>query len=153
MLKRREPNYTPPFAITRYTVNISCQEGDRASAEAMVVVAFDDHTVTRQASGCGPLEALDRALRDAITPRFPRLREFSLIDYKVRILDAASGTRATTRVVLSLRRGDEQWSTVAASSNIIEASCRALVDGIEHGLAMAEPMRTQRPRRTQRRAS
>jgi 2-isopropylmalate synthase len=68
------------------------------------------------------------------------VKELSLVDYKVRILDGASGTGATTRVLVDTQRGNRRWSTVGASTNIIEASWRALTDAIEYGLTVvAEP--------------
>jgi 2-isopropylmalate synthase len=60
------------------------------------------------------------------------------VDYKVRILDGANGTGATTRVLVDTQRGTRRWSTVGASSNIIEASWRALVDAIEYGLTVGQ---------------
>ncbi len=67
-----------------------------------------------------------------------------LVDYKVRILDGTNGTGATTRVLVDSQRGTRRWSTVGASTNIIEASWRALVDAVEYGLTVAqEPERPQ----------
>jgi len=55
----------------------------------------------------------------------------------VRILDPTTGTGAVTRVLLDSRRGGRRWSTVGASTNIIEASWRALSDAVEYGLTLA----------------
>jgi 2-isopropylmalate synthase len=60
-----------------------------------------------------------------------------LTDYKVRILDSDRGTGAITRVLIDTHMGDRRWSTVGASSNIIEASWRALSDSVEYGLSVA----------------
>jgi 2-isopropylmalate synthase len=60
-----------------------------------------------------------------------------LVDYKVRILNSKDGTGATTRVLIDTRNGHHQWGTVGASTNIIEASWRALADSIEYGLTLA----------------
>jgi len=69
--------------------------------------------------------------------------ELHLVDYKVRILDGAtSGTGATTRVLVDSQRGQRRWSTVGASTNIIEASWRALVDAIEYGLTIGKEPET-----------
>ena len=89
------------------------------------------HTV---AEGNGPVNALDAALRKALTPTYPQLAQFHLADYKVRILDGNTGTGATTRVLIDTQNGVERWSTIGASPNIIEASWRALADAVEYGL-------------------
>jgi 2-isopropylmalate synthase len=70
-------------------------------------------------------------------PYYPQVASFNLVDYKVRILDSDSGTRATTRVLIDTQNGTRRWSTVGASTNIIEASWLALVDAIEYGLLVA----------------
>ena len=65
-------------------------------------------------------------------PFYPRLRAVHLTDYKVRILDSDSGTAAMTRVLIDFSDGDRQWTTVGASTNIIEASWIALSDSVEY---------------------
>jgi 2-isopropylmalate synthase len=62
---------------------------------------------------------------------FPSLASVRLADYKVRILDSQNGTGATVRVLIDSEQGTHRWSTVGASSNIIEASWQALADSIE----------------------
>jgi 2-isopropylmalate synthase len=92
------------------------------------------HTV---AEGNGPVNALDKAMRKALTARYPVLDHFQLADYKVRILDSDNGTSAITRVLIDTQNGTKRWTTVGASANIIEASWRALSDAIEYGLTIA----------------
>jgi 2-isopropylmalate synthase len=84
------------------------------------------------------VSALDAALRKALVPAYPALARTHLADYKVRILDGAEATRATTRVLVDHADGARRWSTVGASPNIIEASWHALADGIEFALLEAE---------------
>jgi 2-isopropylmalate synthase len=62
------------------------------------------------------------------------LQTVRLTDYKVRILDSATGTGASTRVLIDFQSGSEGWTTVGASTNIIEASWRALSDSMEYAL-------------------
>jgi 2-isopropylmalate synthase len=88
--------------------------------------------------GNGPVAALDAALRKALLPRYPVIADFHLQDYKVRILDGDRGTSSTTRVLIDTRNGDKSWSTVGASTNIIEASWRALADSVEYGIRITE---------------
>ena len=86
------------------------------------------------AEGNGPVNALDIALRKALETSYPRINDFHLADYKVRILDSYNGSASTTRVLIDTQNGTRRWSTVGASPNIIEASWRALADAVEYGL-------------------
>ena len=89
------------------------------------------------AEGNGPVNALDAALRKALIQHYPAIEFFHLADYKVRILDGNNGTAAITRVLIDTQNGTKRWGTVGASTNIIEASWRALVDSVEYGLTVA----------------
>lgn len=137
MLERERDTYTAPFEVIDYKVLVGHQPTGASGAfsEASVKVRVGDETVHTVAEGAGPVEALDRALRKALTPSFPAVERIHLHDYKVRILDGRAATSAITRVLIDSSDGEREWSTVGASPNIIEASCIALVDGIEYGLA------------------
>jgi len=80
------------------------------------------------------VNALDSALRHALTKFYPHLKNISLTDYKVRILDGIAGTAARTRVLIESTDGKHEWGTVGVSENIIEASLQALVDSMEYAL-------------------
>ncbi len=134
VLRRRDEDYVPPFRLVDYKVLVGSKEDDPAYAEATVKVMIGDVAVHTAAEGNGPVQALDAALRKALAPSFPAVRAVHLKDYKVRILDGRHGTSATTRVLIDSTDGDREWSTVGASGNIIEASCRALLDSIEYAL-------------------
>jgi len=82
--------------------------------------------------GDGPVNALDSALRKALTPVYPGISEMALVDYKVRVINSAEGTAARVRVVIESRDRNSVWSTVGVSENIIEASWIALVDAFEY---------------------
>ena len=86
------------------------------------------------AEGNGPVNALDKALRAAITRHYPELDDIELTGYRVRILDTAHGTGAGTRVLLDSRRGEsgDSWGSIGVSPNIIEASWEALVDSLAY---------------------
>jgi 2-isopropylmalate synthase len=133
-LERRRPGYRPPFVVRDYKVLLGRDADGEAFAEATVKVEVGGVLRHTAAEGSGPVQALDRALREALEPIEPAVRDIRLTDYKVRILDGREGTDATTRVLIQSSDGDRTWSTVGASANIIEASCRALVDSFEHGL-------------------
>ncbi len=137
MLKRQELHYKPPFELIDFFVNVEHRSGRGIFAEAMVKVRVNGEVLHTAAEGNGPVNALDQALRKALLPTYPQLALFHLADYKVRILDSDNGTRATTRVLIDTQNGTRRWSTVGASTNIIEASWRALVDSVEYGLLMA----------------
>ncbi|MHC5142984.1 MAG: alpha-isopropylmalate synthase regulatory domain-containing protein, partial [Planctomycetota bacterium] len=84
--------------------------------------------------GDGPVNALDGALRKALEPSYPSLKDMNLIDYKVRVVNARAGTAARVRVVIESRDSEDLWGTVGVSENIVEASWHALVDSIEYKL-------------------
>jgi 2-isopropylmalate synthase len=137
MMKRAEAGYQPPFELVDFFVNVE-HRGGRIFSEATVKVRVAGELLHTAAEGDGPVDALDAALRKALVPRFPEVKELHLVDYKVRILDGTNGTAATTRVLVDSQRADRRWSTVGASTNIIEASWRALVDAVEYGLTVAQ---------------
>jgi len=81
------------------------------------------------------VNALDAALRQALIRFYPKLAGMKLVDYKVRIIDSASGTAAKTRVFIESSDGDSTWATVGVSHDIIEASWRALRDSVDYLLS------------------
>jgi 2-isopropylmalate synthase len=101
---------------------------------AAVKIAVQGQTRVTAAEGNGPVAALDGALRKALLEFYPQLEAIHLSDYKVRILDGRAGTSAKTRVLVEFSDGHRRWTTVGVSTNIIEASCRALVEGFEYSL-------------------
>jgi 2-isopropylmalate synthase len=88
----------------------------------------------RTAEGNGPVNAIDMALRSALTEAYPQLAKIHLTDFKVRILDGATATGAVTRVLLDATNGERSWTTIGVSGNIIEASWRALEESLVYGL-------------------
>jgi 2-isopropylmalate synthase len=137
MLKRQEYGYKPPFELVDFFVNVEHRQGRGIFAEAMVKVRVNGEVLHTAAEGNGPVNALDNALRKALLSYYPQLADFHLSDYKVRILDSDHGTEAITRVLIDTRNSTSRWSTVGASTNIIEASWRALADSMEYGLMVA----------------
>src|SRR5215213_1206889 len=137
MLKRQEYGYKPPFELVDFLVNVEHRQGRGIFAEAMVKVRVQGELLHTAAEGNGPVNALDNALRKALLGYYPQIAKFHLSDYKVRILDSDHGTEAITRVLIDTRNSTTRWSTVGASTNIIEASWRALADSVEYGLMVA----------------
>ncbi len=97
----------------------------------VVVNGVEEHTA---AEGHGPVNALDNALRKALERFYPELQSVQLLDYKVRVLKARSGTSARVRVLIESGDGHNRWGTVGVSENIIEASWQALVDSLVYKL-------------------
>jgi len=137
MLKRQEYGYKPPFELIDFSVNVEHRQGRGIFAEATVKVRVQGELFHTAAEGNGPVNALDNALRKALVSYYPQVAHFHLSDYKVRILDSDHGTEAITRVLIDTRNSTSRWSTVGASTNIIEASWRALADSFEYGLMVA----------------
>jgi 2-isopropylmalate synthase len=136
MLYRQKEDYRSLFDLIDYSSTVEHRLGRGVFSEATVKVKVDGEVLHTVSEGNGPVNALDAALRKALLPVFPKLADFKLADYKVRILDSGRGTAATTRVLIDTQNHRKRWSTVGASSNIIEASWLALVDSIEYGLAL-----------------
>jgi 2-isopropylmalate synthase len=137
MLKRQEYGYKPPFELVDFFVNVEHRQGRGIFAESMVKVRVQGELIHTAAEGNGPVNAMDNALRKALVGYYPQVTKFHLSDYKVRILDSDHGTEAITRVLIDTRNDVGRWSTVGASTNIIEASWRALADSFEYGLMVA----------------
>jgi 2-isopropylmalate synthase len=124
----------PLFELETFRIISEKQAGKETTTEATIKLSVGGHRVISTAEGNGPVNALDGALRDAIGPHYPELKEIHLSNYKVRILDEHRATAATTRVLIDSTDGKHMWGAVGVSENIIEASWQALVDGLEYGV-------------------
>jgi len=134
MVRRMKPGYERPFELIDFMTVVEHRQGRGIVSEATVKVRVGDQFFHTAAEGNGPVNALDAALRKALIDVYPRLSNIRLDDYKVRILDSESGTAAHVRVLIDTRNGKNRWSTVGASTNIIDASWRALADSMEYAL-------------------
>ncbi|HEY9294840.1 MAG TPA: alpha-isopropylmalate synthase regulatory domain-containing protein, partial [Phormidium sp.] len=105
-------------------------------ALATIKVSVNNQDILEAAEGNGPVAALDAALRKALVQFYPVIADFELTDYKVRILDGNTGTAAKTRVLIESSNGLQRWTTVGVSTNILEASYQAVVEGLEYGLTL-----------------
>ncbi len=137
LVRRSADDYTPPFELLDFTVIVEKRGDHGIASQATVKVRVGDQLMHTAAEGEGPVNALDSAIRKALLPHYPDLAEVRLVDYKVRIIDEHRGTAATPRVLIESARGDERWSTIGASQNIIEASYQALWDSLELPLLRA----------------
>jgi len=140
LVSRLRPEYRAPFTLLDYRIMVS-RHGERRIAEATIKLQIGDHEAHTAAEGDGPVHALDKAIRKALTPAFPQVPHLQLADYKVRILNSNSGTAAITRVLIDWHdagqgdAGPRRWSTVGAGPNILEATWLALADGYEFAVA------------------
>ena len=132
LLRREAGEYQPLFRLESFRVITEKRADGQVETEATIRIWVDGRRYVRTAEGNGPVNALDRALRDAIGELHPHLAEIELVDYKVRILDSHHGTGAVTRVLLDSSDGAESWGSIGVSENIIEASWEALVDSLEY---------------------
>jgi 2-isopropylmalate synthase len=132
LLRREAGTYKPLFKLESFRVVTEKRADGEIETEATIKVEVDGERYVRVAEGNGPVDALNQALRVAITDRYPHLGDIELTNYKVRILDEAHGTGAATRVLLDSSDGTREWGTIGVSVNIIEASWEALVDSLEY---------------------
>ncbi len=134
ILRRSGEEYTPCFALINYTAAVANRAGRGLSSEATVKVEVGERIYHEVAEGNGPVNALMIALRKAIQHYYPQLERMYLQDYKVRILNSERGTGASVRVLITSSDGARSWTTVGASTNIIEASWTAIYDAVEYFL-------------------
>jgi 2-isopropylmalate synthase len=104
-------------------------------SEATINLKVGKEEILTVAEGTGPVHALDTALRKALIKRYPKVKDITLADYKVRILTPQEGTRALTRVMIESHDSKGHiWNTIGVSPNIIDASFNALHDAITYKL-------------------
>ena len=106
--------------------------------EASVKLKIGDEIYHTVSEGDGPVNAIDKAFRKALTPTYPQIEKFKLSDFKVRILDSKCGTDAVVRVNVETTDGFNKWDTVGVSENVIKASFRAIIDSLIYGLALSD---------------
>jgi 2-isopropylmalate synthase len=125
------------FEIRGFQVHCDLVEPKQSTnALATVKLTVKGKNILEAAEGNGPVAALDAALRKALVNFYPQIAAFELSDYKVRILNGHTGTAAKTRVLVESRNGQQRWMTVGVSTNILEASYQAVVEGLEYGLLL-----------------
>jgi len=124
------------FEVDGYRVIVERDAAGQLVAQATVKLRINCETRHTVADCSGPIGALDKALRLALEPAYPQLRDVTLRDYKVRILDGRNGANARTRVLIESGVEHRVWGTVGVSDNIIDASWGALVDAVNYKLAL-----------------
>jgi len=134
LLQKEFKKYKKFFSLLGFRVSVEKREDGRLISEAVIKLKINDKLEHSAAEGDGPVNALDNALRKALTKFYPTVSKMHLTDFKVRVLDEKCGTAGKVRVLIQSQDADEDWSTIGVSENIIEASWQALLDSVEYKL-------------------
>ncbi len=134
LMRKQAGDYEPLFRLESWRVIVEKHADGRATTEATIKIWLGGERYVRTAEGNGPVNALDRALRDAIGEIHPHLKDIELVNYKVRILDETKGTGAVTRVLIDASDHHHVWGSIGVAENLIAASWDALVDSLEYGM-------------------
>ncbi|GHS95679.1 citramalate synthase [Planctomycetales bacterium] len=125
------------FSLVLYkTIGEFPSPENETPASAMIKIEVAGETAMAAATGNGPVNALDLALRRALATFYPRIGEMFLTDFKVRVIDDHNSTAAKVRVLIDSSDGKRQWTTIGVSGDVIEASLQALIDAAEYHLAI-----------------
>lgn len=133
--------YHPFFDLQEYKVIINEPSVSGINSSAMIKIAVDQQEEITAAEGDGPVNALDKAMRKALERFYPSLKEMKLTDYKVRVLDSDKASAAKVRVLIESADHHESWTTIGVSTDVIDASWRAMIDAVEYKLMRDEAQR------------
>ncbi|MCI0383423.1 citramalate synthase [Streptomyces sp. CNQ085] len=123
-----------PFEVDAWKVGVEEPAGGEVRTEGSVRLRIDGTPLAATGTGNGPVNALDRALHQALDPFFPELARLELADYQVRVLGNGSGSAAAARVLITFTDGRRRWGTVGVDGNTVAASWRALLDAVRYVL-------------------
>ena len=133
-LAGKKPSF---FTIESWKTSVDQLEDGSVTSRAEVSIRAKGELISASGSGNGPVNAIDRALRNGLEKLYPELAQLELTDYKVRILEGRLGTGAITRVLVESSDGHGEWSTIGVHENVIAASAMALEDALTYGLIRA----------------
>ena len=133
LLQRHLKHLKPFFELKHFRIVMETR-GHHLISKATIRLRVNGVTEQKSADGDGPVNALDNAVRKALTEFYPTLAGMHLTDFKVRVLDEKQGTAAKVRVLIQSQDAHDSWGTIGVSENIIEASWQALVDSLEYKL-------------------
>jgi 2-isopropylmalate synthase len=135
LLEKLTGRFKPLFKLNNYRLSMEKDDDKHSWAHAIVKVTVDGRTEISVAEGGGPVNAMDNALRKVLNKFFDGLDAMRLVDFKVRVIDGREATAAKVRVIIESRDHEHIWSTIGVSSDIIEASWKALVDSFQYKLS------------------
>jgi 2-isopropylmalate synthase len=138
ILQQELGNFNPFFEVLETKVHIESGKDSKNVDQAILKVQVGNDVELTAADGDGPVNALDKALRKALSRFYPEIKVIRLVDYKVRVLEEKRGTSAKVRVLIETSNGRTTWGTVGVSTNIIEASLQALQDSINYHLFLSK---------------
>jgi 2-isopropylmalate synthase len=130
LIRKTTGQFKEPFSLLSLRVINEKNKDGQSMSQATIKISVGEEEEITAAEGNGPVNAIDNALRKALSKFYPRIEEMRLVDFKVRVLEGSAGTAAKVRVLIESRDGKDIWNTVGVSENIIEASWQALVDSI-----------------------
>ena len=132
IIRRALGLYRPLLELSNYHME-NYKSGDTpAKTVGRIFIRVNGNVLMGAAVGAGPVDTLNSALRDALLPLHPFLKQLKLTDYRVRVLNPEKATAARVRVFITTSDGEHTWDTVGVDENIIEASWQALVDAVEY---------------------
>jgi 2-isopropylmalate synthase len=135
LLRRQAGEYTRLFTLEHWRVIVEMGPQGHVETEATIKIWVDGERYVRTAEGNGPVNALDRALREAIGDIYPHLADIQLENFKVRLVDETKGgTASITRVLIDSTDGERVWGSIGVSENVIVASWEALLDSLEYAM-------------------
>ncbi len=134
VIRKELGKYKPFFDLNHFKVIVNEPSREEFSSSALIKVNVNGEEEITAAEGDGPVNALDKAMRKALERFYPQLNKMRLTDFKVRVLDSKTATAAKVRVLIESSDGESVWNTIGVSTDIIEASWKALVDSIEYKL-------------------
>jgi len=135
LIKKVTGQFQEPFTLESFRVTTEKNRSGPGTCQATIKISVGEEDEITAAEGDGPVNALDNALRKALTKFFPQIVEMGLVDFKVRVIDGGGGTASKVRVQIESRDSREIWSTIGVSENVIEASWQALVDSFQYKLS------------------
>ena len=138
LLRKVTGQFRDPFVLESFRLTTEKNQTGPSTSQATIKISVGEEEEITAAEGDGPVNALDRALRKALTKFFPQIEEMALVDFRVRVIDGSEATAAKVRVQIDSRDAREIWTTIGVSENIIEASWQALVDSVQYKLLKPE---------------
>jgi len=143
LMKKTTGQFKEPFSLLSLRVINEKNKVGGSISQATIKISVNEEEEINAAEGNGPVNAIDNALRKALSKFYPRINEMRLVDFKVRVLEGSAGTGARVRVLIESRDEKNIWNTVGVSENIIEASWQALVDSIYFKLSKDQAEETR----------
>lgn len=144
MVRKELGLFKPYFSLIEYKMMIDKPSTTDKSATVAMKIKVNETVEVTAADGYGPVNALDIALRKALSVFYKSISSMYLTDYKVRVIDGDKATSAKVRVIIESTDGHKTWTTIGVSYDIIEASFEALVDSVEYSLLEEENKNEQK---------